>query len=158
MWKGPTTIQEAFQRNLDAFPDRPALYAVSYRSGNWERLTWRGVKEIVDRLATGLYDLGVRKGRKLAFMNASYLENCCFYLAARKVGAIFIPVNVRLVAREVEYIVLNSDTEYLVYGQEHETLVDQIRSKISGLKKIICIEHEGKPLPDWARSRNRNQT
>ena len=45
-------------------------------------------------------------------MNASYLENVCFYLAARKVGAIFIPVNVRLVAREVEYIVINSDTEY----------------------------------------------
>ena len=83
-------------------------------------------------------------------MNASYLENVCFYLAARKVGAIFIPVNVRLVAREVEYIVVNSDTEYLVYGQEYETLVDQIRGKVPQLKKIICIEKEGKPVPEWA--------
>ena len=85
MYKGPTTILEAFERNLEAFPDRQALNAVSYRSGEWERLTWQGVKDMVDRLAGGLYDLGIRKGQKLAFMNASYLENCCFYLAARKV-------------------------------------------------------------------------
>ena len=152
MWNGPTTIQQAFQRNLEAFPDREALYAVNYRSGQWQRLTWREIKEIVDRLARGLYDLGVQKGQKLAFLNASYLENVCFYLAARKVGAIFIPVNVRLVAREVEYIVVNSDTEVLVYGQEYETLVDQIRGKVPQLKKIIGIEKEGKPLPGWAVS------
>ncbi len=150
MWNGPTTIQQAFQRNLEAFPDREALYAVNYRSGQWQRLTWQEIKEIVDRLAAGLYDLGVRKGQKLAFMNASYLENVCFYLAARKVGAIFIPVNVRLVAREVEYIVVNSDTEYLVYGQEYETLVDQIREKVPQLKKIIGIEKEGEAVPEWA--------
>jgi len=112
MWNGPTTIQEAFNRNVEAFPDRQALYAVNYRSGLWERLTWREIKEIVDRLAKGLDDLGVRKGQKLAFMNASFLENVCFYLAARKVGAIFIPVNVRLVAREVEYIELTVYPEF----------------------------------------------
>ena len=146
----PRTIQEAFNRNLEAFPDREALYAVNYRSGLWERLTWREIKEIVKCLAKGLADLGVRKGQKLAFMNASYLESVCFYLAARKVGAIFIPVNVRLVAREVEYIVINSDTEYLVYGQEYETLVEQIKGKVPQLKKIICIEKEGFPVPEWA--------
>ncbi|MGB7572797.1 MAG: class I adenylate-forming enzyme family protein, partial [Thermodesulfobacteriota bacterium] len=146
----PRTIQEAFNRNLEAFPDREALYAVNYRSGLWERLTWREIKEIMECLAKGLADLGVRKGQKLAFMNSSYLESVCFYLAARKVGAIFIPVNVRLVAREVEYIVINSDTEYLVYGQEYETLVEQIKGKAPQLKKIICIEKEGFPVPEWA--------
>ena len=39
---------------MEAFPDREALYAVNYRSGLWERLTWREIKEIVDRLAKGL--------------------------------------------------------------------------------------------------------
>lgn len=150
MWNGPRTIHEAFERNLEAFPGREALYAVEYRSGAWKKLTWRGVKEVVDALAAGLADVGVAKGQKLAFMNASYLENVCMYLAVRKVGAIFIPVNVRLVAREVEYIVLNSDTEYLVYGQEHESLVDQIRTKIPQLRQIICIEKEGAPVPEWA--------
>ncbi len=148
----PRTIQEAFNRNLEAFPDREALYAVNYRSGLWERLTWREIKEIMECLAKGLADLGVRKGQKLAFMNASYLESVCFYLAARKVGAIFIPVNVRLVAREVEYIVINSDTEYLVYGHEYETLVEQIRGKVPQLKKIICIEKEGYPCSGVGRS------
>jgi acyl-CoA synthetase (AMP-forming)/AMP-acid ligase II len=150
MWKGPSTIQEAFERNLEAFPDREALYAVNYQSGLWERLTWRQVKAVVDRLAGGLAELGVQKGQKLAFMNASYLENVCFYLAARKVGTIFIPVNVRLVSREVEYIVINSDTEILVYGQEYESLVEQMRPKVPQLKTIICIEKAGHELPDWA--------
>lgn len=150
MWNGPQTIQEALERNLEAFPDREALYAVNYRSGLWEKLTWRQIKEVTDHLAKGLADLGVTKGQKLAFMNASYVENVCFYLAARRVGAIFIPVNVRLVAREVEYIVINSDTEYLVYGHEYEALVNQLRAKIPQIKKIICIEKEGKPVPEWA--------
>jgi len=150
MWNGPTTIQETLDRNLEAFPDREALYAVNYRTGQWEKLTWREIKALMNRLAKGLSDLGVQKGQKLALMNASYIESVCLYLAARRVGAIFIPVNVRLVAREVEYIVANSDTEYLVFGQEYETLVDQIRVKLPQLKKIICIEKEGKSAPDWA--------
>lgn len=150
MSNGPSTIQEAFNRNLEAFPDREALYAVNYRTGRWERLTWREIKDITDRLAKGLADLGVKKGQKLALMNASYIENVCLYLAANMVGAIFIPVNVRLVAREVEFIVVNSDTEYLVFGHEHEQLVDQIRGKVAQLKKLICIEKEGKSIPGWA--------
>ena len=149
-YKGPQTIHEAFNRNLEAFPDREALYAVNYRSGLWEKLTWRDIQRIVERLAAGLAERGVRKGQKLALMNASYIENVCLYLAARKLGAVFVPVNVRLVAREVEYIVMNSDTEYLVYGHEYEPLVDQLRGKLPQLKGIVCIEKAGKPVPQWA--------
>ena len=151
MW-GPQTIHEAFNRNLEAFPDREALYAINYRSGNWEKLSWRDIQGIMERLAGALAALGVKKGQKLALMSASYIENVCLYLAARKVGAVFVPVNVRLVAREVEYIIINSDTEYLIYGHEYESLVMELRGKIPQLKDIICIEKDDQPVPEWAVS------
>jgi len=150
MWQGPQTIKDALRRNVEAFPEREALYAVNYRSGQWERLTWCQVQKISDHLARGLADMGVTKGQKVAFMNASYSENVCFYLAARKLGAIFVPVNVRLVAREVEHIVLNSEADHLVFGQEFHVLADQIRSKVPRLRSFICLERPGASLPPWA--------
>ncbi len=59
MWEGPSTIQEAFHRNVEAFPDR---------SGLWERLTWREIKVIVDRLARGLADF--KRPRDIRFLEA----------------------------------------------------------------------------------------
>jgi len=150
MGKEPRTIGEALERNLEDFPNREAIYASNYRTGTWDKLSWIQVKEESEKIASGLHELGVSKGMKVALMNASYLESVLFYLAVRRLGAIFIPVNVRLVAREVEYIVVNSDTEVLAFGHEYETLASKIREQVPQIKIFICIEKEDRPTPDWA--------
>ncbi len=148
MWKMPQTINELFQRNVDDFPDREAFVSVSYMNGEWLRYTWKEIDEISDRVATGLLNLGVKKGQKVGFMLTNSAECFYTYLAIHKIGAVFVPINVRLVLREVEYIVENAEAEFFIAGHEFIPLVDQIRDRLKA-GVFVGIEQKGQNLPDW---------
>jgi long-chain acyl-CoA synthetase len=149
MWKMPQTINELFQRNVNDFPDREAFTSVSYTTGEWVRHSWKELDEISDRLAAGLTNLGVKKGRKVGFMLTNSAECYYTYLAIHKIGAVFVPINVRLVPREVEYIVENSEAEFFIAGHEFLPLVEQARDRLNA-KVFVGIEQEKHDLPDWA--------
>jgi acyl-CoA synthetase (AMP-forming)/AMP-acid ligase II len=152
MWETPKTIPEMLKRNVVDFPEREAFVSVLYETGDWVRHTWKEIDEITDHVASGLAEIGIKKGQKVAFMNTNSAECYYAYLATHKLGAIFVPINVRLVAREVEFIVGHSDAEYIIAGSEFIPLVDQIRSKLSHLKMIIIIDKKGSSTPSWAIS------
>jgi acyl-CoA synthetase (AMP-forming)/AMP-acid ligase II len=151
MWKNPETIRDLLERNVADFPDREAFVSVSYRTREWLRHTWKEMDERSERLAAGLSDLGVKKGEKIAFLLTNSVECYYSYLAIHKLGAVFVPINVRLVPREVEYIVENSDADWMIAGHDFLPLVDQVRDRLH-IKKIVGIEKEGQGLRDWVVS------
>ena len=151
MWQAPNTIIKMLKRNVSDFPNRDAFASVSYRTGDWVHHRWKEMDEISDRLAAGLADLGVEKGQKVAFMLTNSAECYYTYLAIDKLGAIFVPINVRLVPREIEYIVENSDADYIIGGNDFLPQLDKIRDQLN-VKSYVGIEKDGKNLPDWATS------
>ncbi|HSV96376.1 MAG TPA: AMP-binding protein, partial [Spirochaetota bacterium] len=109
MYMIPKTIPEMLQRNVVDFPDREAVVAVNYRTDEWDRKTWKELDEITDPLAAGLAEFEVKKGCKVAFMHGNSIEAYYSYLAVHKLGAMFVPINVRLVPLEIEFILQHSD-------------------------------------------------
>jgi acyl-CoA synthetase (AMP-forming)/AMP-acid ligase II len=151
MYRIPQTIPELLKRNVADFGDRKAFVSVLSRTGEWVRHTWKEMDKISDRLAAGLADLGVRQGQKVAFMQANSAECYYAYLATQKLGAVFVPINIRLVPREIEYIAGHSDAEFLIFGSNFQAQVKEIKDKVN-LKRLIGIEKEGEKIPDWAAS------
>ncbi|MGC8659712.1 MAG: class I adenylate-forming enzyme family protein [Desulfomonilaceae bacterium] len=151
MWKNPETIRELLAKNVDDFGQRDALVSVSYRTGNWIRHSWSDLNAISDRVANGLVQLGVKKGDKVACLLANHAESYYTYLAIHKIGAIFVPINIRLVPREVEFIVENAQADYLVSLFDTLKLVEKIRYHLK-LKKCVCIHKSNHELPDWTIS------
>ena len=149
MYKIPETIPEMLQRNVIDFTNREAVVAHRYRTGEWDRATWKELDEITDRVARGLADLGVRQGAKVAFMHGNSIESYFTYLAVHKLGAMFVPINIRLVPREVKFIVGHSDAEFIVFGYDFAGLVDEIRAGLA-IKGLVCIDKDGAAPPDWA--------
>src|SRR5699024_12490445 len=86
----------------DSQPDK-----LSIVSGD-NYLTYRQINRRINRLANVLNDLGVRKGDRVNVLlfNTNELMETLF--ACAKIEAIFVPINYRLSADEVEYIVLES--------------------------------------------------
>jgi acyl-CoA synthetase (AMP-forming)/AMP-acid ligase II len=150
MWEGPQTIKEMLQRNVRDFPNRDAIASISFRTEKWVHETWKGLDRTTNHLAAGLDRIGVKKGHKIAFMQNNCVECVHTYLAVHKIGAIFIPVNTRFVAREVEQILKNSDTEHLIVAKEFIPIVEKLKDRKSGLKSITCFDKEGEIVPDWA--------
>ena len=139
------TITALLDRNVVDFGGREALVAKPYGSEAWSRCTWRELDEVTRRLAAGFTDVGVAQESRLAFLGGNCLECYQVYLAAHRIGVVFIPINARLAAREIAAIVSQSRASHLVYTAEFASSVDMIGPD-SALKNRICIEGDGESI------------
>jgi fatty-acyl-CoA synthase len=93
-------------------PDRVALACGS------RRVTWGDFADRAGRLATHLFDAGIRPGDKVAIDVTNRPEYLETVFAAWRVGAVPVNVNYRYVADEVRYVLDNSDARALVHDPE----------------------------------------
>jgi len=95
----------SFERACESFPDRPAVIYIG------EKFSYRKLKELIDRFATALYDLGVRPNDKVML----YIPNCpqflIGYFGAQKVGAVPVPVSPIYTPHEIKYLINDSGAE-----------------------------------------------
>ncbi len=86
---------------------------VAVRFGDRE-ITWRELDVHTDELAAGLTALGVGHGDRIAILLLNRPEYLETVVAAMKLGAIVVPMNVRLTAPEIAYQVANADCTVVV--------------------------------------------
>ncbi|MBS24514.1 MAG: 2-succinylbenzoyl-CoA synthetase [Gammaproteobacteria bacterium] len=106
-------------------PEREAY--VDSKSGL--RLTFQELNSRTNRLANSLLSLGVKRGDRvaLALMNsAEFLEA---YFAVAKIGGIVVPLNWRLVADELEFILKDSGSKTLIFGEEFIEVFTELHSR-----------------------------
>src|SRR4051794_7683328 len=97
-------IGSLLAQNARKFPE---LLAIECEGRSF---TYRQFNEEVNKLANGLLKQRINKGDKLALMMKNSDHFVFTFFAAAKIGAIAVPVNFRLTASEVHYILDQSDT------------------------------------------------
>src|SRR3954469_5614893 len=103
-------LPEIIGRGHRAHPDRPALVFAG------EQRTHAQVHERAARLATVLADGGVGHGDRVALLLHNGFEFVESMLACHVLGAVAVPVNFRLAAEEVSYILEDSGAVALIAG------------------------------------------
>ena len=73
--------------------------------------------------------LGIKKGDKIASMLFNSPEIIEAYYAAAKIGAITVPVNFRLVGREVEYIIDQSESSTFIYDADLRNVIEKFSAR-----------------------------
>lgn len=105
MGKYDEPVISAFERACEKYPDKTAIVYLG------ERFSYRKIKELIDRFATGLYDLGVRDNNKVML----YIPNCpqflIGYFGAQQIGAIPVPVSPIYTPHELRYLINDSESE-----------------------------------------------
>ena len=100
------------------------------------KLTYKELNQLTDRLAAALYDLGVRKGDRVAL----YLPNCPQYVigfyAILKAGGVSVAINPLYAPREVAHQLNDCGAETIIVLSQMYPVVKAIRAQTS-LKKII---------------------
>ncbi|WP_456273383.1 class I adenylate-forming enzyme family protein [Bacillus sp. AK031] len=89
--------------------------------------TYKQFNEEVNKLAHGLLALGVRKGEKIALMMKNSDQFVLAFFAGAKIGAVLVPVNFRLTATEVHYILEQSESAVVFCDGEFEDTVTSAR-------------------------------
>lgn len=82
-----------------------------------------------NQVAQGLAAVGVRPGDRVAILDRNRLEHLEVMFGAAKVGATYLPVNWRLAADEVAFVLANSGATVLFVGAELLPLLDRVTSR-----------------------------
>lgn len=124
-------IGEMLSRNARQHPEKEALVYENLRY-NYQELN-----EVVNGLANALAGLGVQKGEKVAFLMKNSDRFVIAYMATMKLGAVAVPINFRLAAVEVEYIVNNSDSVAFIFDPGYGEIVETLKGKIPQVRYLI---------------------
>ncbi len=105
----PPHVLAMLHRARDAAPDSEALV-----DGD-RRFTYAGLSETVDSLASALAAEGLAQGDRIAIVMANRWEFIVILLAALRLDAIAVPVNVREQTPELTHILAHSGATFVVY-------------------------------------------
>ena len=108
--------------------------------GQWKGISYEKLWHSVEKLASGLCDLGITKRSHVALLGASSPRWVAAYLGILRAECIAVPVDKELKTTELRQILDDADAEAIFVGQpQFETLLDII-DDLPKLKKIILID------------------
>lgn len=131
------------ERTLHIFPNK-----VGVVDGN-RRLTYAEFGARVYRLASALARRGVGVGDRVAIVCRNALEVLEAHFAVPQVGALLVPINVRLTSEEMRYILEHSGAKALLLDAALAHLIEPIRPHLPDLQVVVWIDvdrrHGGTP-------------
>jgi fatty-acyl-CoA synthase len=98
------TIGDLLRRTAERFPDRLAV-ASCHQS---KRLTWAGLSDEADRVARGLWSLGVRRGDRVGLWSTNCIEWIVMHMGCARAGAALVNVNPAYRSHELQYTLKKS--------------------------------------------------
>lgn len=100
------------------------------------KMTYQKLNEMVDRFANALYQLGVRKGDRVALMLPNSPHYVIAFFAAMRIGAIVVNNNPTYTARELKHQLVDSGSETIVLLNLFYPRLQEIRAE-TPLKRVI---------------------
>jgi fatty-acyl-CoA synthase len=119
---------------------------------NQERFTFTQFGERAGRLAGALRQLGVQRGDRVAFLSTNCHRLLEAYYGVLEAGAVLLPLNIRLAASELNYILNDAGATVLFVEKQFIPVVKSFRRDIPSVKAFIQLE--GAPEAPWLASDN----
>ena len=138
------TLSDQLARHARRTPD-----AVALRFDGAGR-SYAELDERVTRLARALQERGVGTGDRVAVLALNGMEAWETYLAGVRLGAIVVPVNFRLVADEVAYVLADSGATALVVDAALAGVAAKAREQVPDLATVLVIGEEFEAALDTA--------
>ena len=125
--------------NAELIPDHPAII------DQGRKYTFLQHANRVRRLVGALMQAGCRRRDRIAVLSRNCAEYLEIYGACELGGFIAAPVNYRLTAPEINYIVDNTTPSILFYSTEFLHVVDELRTA-----GTLYVQIDQGDLPEWA--------
>jgi fatty-acyl-CoA synthase len=132
----PLTIDKLLVQTMRAGGSNEIVYQKT-------RYTWSEFCTRVQKLASGLAAMGVKKGSRVAvvdFDTNRYLEA---YYAVPMMGAILHTVNVRLPSGQIAYTMNHAEDDFMLLRDEFVPLALKVAASARSLKGIVTMSDSG---------------
>lgn len=118
--------------NLNArkYPEKTSLRY------NGNSLTYGALREASERAAGLLQGWGIKKGDKVAIMSQNTPDFVIAFFGIIKAGGVAVPVNHKLMAPEVEYILEHSEAKIIFFDGALESVIFKLTNPI----RKVCMD------------------
>ena len=127
--KVPLTIGDYLRRGAAVYGDRTAVVDEPGTAGSLGTLSYRELDARARGMALALESLGVGQGERVAIVSPNAARFLIAYFGVSAYGRILVPVNYRLNADEISYIVGHSGSSVLLVDPESEESLRGISAK-----------------------------
>ncbi len=134
----PTTILSIVEQGYEK--NTSGIFSAVKRDGKWIETGVADFKQMVQDLALGLYELGVRKGDKISLHAENSTEWRIIDLAVLSLGAAVVPIYTTQPGEQIKYILENSDAKiHFVSNDEVFAETKPLIKNVKNVKAIISI-------------------
>ncbi|MDD8014448.1 MAG: long-chain fatty acid--CoA ligase [Acidobacteriota bacterium] len=132
------TLSQLLLNTLKRYPKDDFML---YKEGTkYVPLSTREFGERVRFLSLGLWDLGLRRGDKLALLSENRPEWVMMDFAVQCLGALTVPIYTTLVAEHARYIIDDSDAKIVVYSTpEQGRKIDTVKDRLGGVSHYVTF-------------------
>jgi fatty-acyl-CoA synthase len=111
-----------------------------------KRFTYAEYGVRCNRLSNALTGLNVARGERVAWLGYNSHQLLEAYYGVVQMGAVLLPLNIRLTPHELTYILNNSETVALFYNKDFAPLVESFKPETRTIRNFVCIEDEYESL------------
>ncbi len=137
------SIYESFNETAGRFPDKTALVYLG------SKYTYSRLKELAERFAASLYNLGVGEGDKAIIYLPNIPQWIIAWLGLLRIGAVAIPITPIYTPYDLKYIANNSEAETIICLDTNFGYVIQVLPE-TRLKRVI-VSRMVELLPWWKK-------
>jgi len=120
---------------------KPAVEALVFED---DRLTWGDFKDRMDKTARAYLEIGVEKGDRIAMLSMARNDFLITYMAAGKIGAIWLGLSPKLTLDELRYQVGDSQPTVLITLRRYldndlADIIAALNEEFPCIKKVLVI-------------------
>jgi long-chain acyl-CoA synthetase len=126
-------VSDIPRKHATRTPDKTAIV--------WEdrRITYAELQSRTWRLANALQGLGVRAGDRVGLLCSNRLEHVETVFAIMSLGAVWVPLNDRLTADELGFIVDDAECTTMMYSDNLAGVAEEMHDALTGVERWIGI-------------------
>lgn len=104
------------------------------------RFTYCSYGERVARLSNALLKMGIKKGDRISYLGYNCHRLLEAFYGVPWIGAILLPLNIRLATNDFEYIINESKPRILFLDRDFIPQIESIRNRIPSVEQFIIME------------------
>lgn len=135
-----TLLHELIAHSANSFPNSNAL------TFGGKSIAYDDLHDRVASFASGLMDLGIRRGQRVAIYLEKRFETVIASFGAPAAGGVFVPLNPLLKAEQVGYILRDCNVSVLITSSERLALLDETLATCPELQHVVVLD-AGESLP-----------
>ncbi|HEY8523796.1 MAG TPA: AMP-binding protein [Acidimicrobiales bacterium] len=141
----PLTIADHLERAEVVYPDRTGVADEPDQPASpWGALSYRQVADLARRQAAALDALGIGRGERVAIVSPNAARLLVSFFGVSAWGRVLVPINFRLNAEEVRYIVEHSGSRMLLVDPE----LDEALAGVTAEHRVVLGEGDDVVWPE----------